>query len=243
MIVASGQGAYPWDGDPLITHAWVMDPAYVTTASGAASSVAPEKGTIPLVQATSTMRPAYSATGYGTGSKGFITSDGVDDHLRGDALAAFVTGLNKPFTKITSLQLLSLTTDRRPWEFNGASGQATRLEVRAESGPPTVWGILRNDDAGDPTLVHVGANSLNLLATVVTVVFDGSSMTLRLGGAATGITNQPSVYGTQTFNSFALCAQAGGGQAVHCKLRTHLFAPAALPLSSIAPYESFLLAE
>lgn len=239
---------YPWMGDPLWTDAWIADARYLDT-TGSVGTVSPQKGTISLVQATGANKPTYSAA-WGSQGKGMLTFDGVNDHMRGDALAAKVTGL-QPFTTVTAFQALSLSTlQANVWSFGDTSAtfDLLGLQIGTETGSP--WRTPLVDNAG-----HLRENYSDFPAStasvVITTVFDPSvsgTPTSRIRVNATDrlvIGSQVGTIGVTTFSKFTVGAFFGASAVLflNMKWRGTIFAPFALSSSQVASPENYLISE
>lgn len=248
MIVSSGS-SYPWDSISLVTDAYTADARYIDNVASP-GVWAPSKGQEPFVQSTPGKRLVYSET-YGSGNKGGLTSDGVDDWMSADGLATKVSN-SGAYTIISSLEVLTLTHAATAWGF-GASGGTDHINLLQmyQDPSPLFWRTAYYDNVGNQRISNSDYTP-TIARVVITVLMGGTNpgqSVIRVNGVARTMTiatipSSPGITDAD-YTKFTLGAfrNAAIVQPIHAIYRALIFAPAILSAASVASIENYLIAE
>jgi hypothetical protein len=185
-VASSGAGWRPSMASSATLIGWYEVRPDLVTLSGSECSQVSNRiagGPNPLLQATGTSRPAYSATSWG-GTRPGLTFDGTTDVLEGDGLAASVTGTDQPFTVVMAAQILTLGTSvdiRSLWGFGRNGVDPPLHDLRLPASVSGVIGSGRRDDAST-SRVKDAATAVDTNRHIYSLTFTGTRVALHIDG-------------------------------------------------------------
>lgn len=246
-----GADAYPWLNDPQVPYAWVADNRWLVVGIDGVTQWNAQKGNVPFLVVSGTVpsEPTFEPAGWGAKARGsllFTSTVGTRaDFMKANAIAPLIAGLAQPWTQIISHQFTSLAGFAGFPPFEGFATQAQLHQGYDAWGPfGGKYRTQRVDDTGT-VVTNTTTENANLNRRVITLIFNGTTRTIRLDGVVTSVNGEACNVGVMTPDNFDVAALSAGGNLYQEQIRhrTRLFAPFVMDMSSIVTAENFLLRE
>jgi hypothetical protein len=234
---------YPWLQDTAVTNAWIAEKEYITTATGV-SSWAPQKGSISLAQATGGSQPIFSSNSWNS-KLGGITFDGIDDILTGDSLAALVTGSDLPWSCVAVFQYTTATAGKNTFSFSNTSDTQSYMTFSCANSAGAKHAIGRIGDSGTQLNGIVSNFIPNVGYMVLTIVFTGTALTMRVNGTATNVAASGLDTVASTLSKFQIGGFRGASTLYSNPMvfRGFIFGNSAWSSSTYLPIENYFVNE
>lgn len=131
--------------------------------------------------ASSTARPTYDADGFGAGLPGILFAG---SHILSlDSFAAQLTGEDQPYTLVVALKKTN-NTGAQVFFGAGSSSSPNPQIYNYTANLAANYTCVRRADTGGGTVVTASGGTPNTSAHVLTLVFTGAAVTLRVDGVA-----------------------------------------------------------
>jgi hypothetical protein len=207
-----GYANYYWQNFNTVPYSWVGDSGYVNN-TGAVATWSPYTGAVNFVQATGAAKPAQADT-YGSLLKGKITFDGAAQWMSANALAAAVSGSNKPFSFAISIIATSITPAHNGQYYSWSHSTTAAFGFHNFTFTTTSkMNSARIGDAGVSISVNTVSNYGATNGQCIVGLYDGSLLTIRRNAVATSISGTNFNKSPMTVDQHSIGVFTGGGAA------------------------------
>jgi hypothetical protein len=230
---------YPWLSDPAVTNAWIADPFWVGSGSTLTTWTAAKGGIDWSGVASPTLADTWGARGFRK-----VTCNGTTQYMTANSLAAGVTGNDLPWSMCLAFKFETAATNKVVFAFSDTSNTLRYHILQTTTSTGTKYSIFRNDGTTTVNAI-VTTPAVDTSTHVMTILFTGTAVTIRLDGVTTSVNAASHNVGSVTLTKATLGAFVGASAVsfVNASFRAMAYGTSSWSSTTYLPLESAFMLE